>query len=156
MIIVIQCKDQVGLVASIAGVLAKENMNIVSMREHVDTVDNRFFVRIETEQFADAAVLEVKLSNVLSADTSIKVNPSPEKKIIVFVTREYHCLADILIRNHFKTLGATVQCVIGNHPTLENICQRFEIPFRCVTHENKSKELFEEQILNVIDQYQLY
>jgi len=55
------------------------------MREYVDTVDNRFFVRIETEQFADAAALEVKLSNVLSADASIKVNPSPEKKIIVFV-----------------------------------------------------------------------
>jgi formyltetrahydrofolate deformylase len=154
MIIVIQCKDQVGLVTAIAGVLAKENINIVSMREHVDTVDNRFFVRIETEQFADAAVLEEKLRKVLSADASVKVNPLPEKKIIVFVTKEYHCLADILIRNHFKTLGASVQCVIGNHATLENICQRFDTPFHFVTHENKNKEILEEQILSIIGQCQ--
>src|SRR3954454_14479805 len=101
MIIVIQCKDQVGLVAAIAGVLAKENINIVSMREHVDTVDNRFFVRIETEQFTDAIVLEEKLSRVLSSDASVKVNPSPEKKMIALVTKEYHCLADI---SHSKSL----------------------------------------------------
>ncbi|HEY6978677.1 MAG TPA: formyltetrahydrofolate deformylase [Chitinophagaceae bacterium] len=154
MIIVIQCKDQVGLVAAIAGVLAKENINIVSMREHVDAVDNRFFVRIETEQFADATALEKKLSNVLSAGASIKVNPSPEKKIIVLVTKEYHCLADILIRNRFQTLGASVQCVIGNHPTLQGICERFDIPFYLVSHQNKNKEIFEEQLLNVIGQYQ--
>jgi formyltetrahydrofolate deformylase len=154
MIIVIQCKDRVGLVAAISAVLAKENINIVSMREHVDTIDNRFFVRIETEQFADATELEEKLRKVLSADASVKVNPLPEKKIIVFVTKEYHCLADILIRNHFKTLGASVQCVIGNHATLENICQRFDIPFHFVTHENKNKELFEQQTLSIIGQYQ--
>jgi formyltetrahydrofolate deformylase len=154
MIIVIQCKDRVGLVAAISAVLAKENINIVSMREHVDTIDNRFFVRIETEQFADPTVLEEKLKRVLSADASVKVNPLPEKKIIVLVTKEYHCLTDIITRNHFKTLGASVQCVIGNHATLKNICQRFDIPFHFVTHENKNEELFEEQILSIIGQYQ--
>ena len=154
MIIVIQCKDQVGLVAAIAGVLANENINIVSMREHADTIDNRFFVRIEAEQYADHKMLEEKLYNVLPADATVKVNPSPEKKIIVLVTKEYHCLADILIRNHFKTLSATVQCVIGNHPGLQNICQRFDVPFHLVSHENISKEIFEKQMLSIIRQYQ--
>ncbi len=154
MIIVIQCKDQVGLVAAIAGVLARENINIVSMREHVDAVDNRFFVRIETEQYEDASLLEKKLCNVLPADAIVKVNPSPEKKIIVLVSKEYHCLADILIRNYFKTLGACVQCVIGHHSTLQNICERFNVPFHLVSHENKDKEIFEEQILSVIQHYQ--
>jgi formyltetrahydrofolate deformylase len=154
MVIVIQCKDRVGLVAAIAGVLANENINIVSMREHVDTVDNRFFVRIEVEQYGAAITLEEKLYNVLPANTTVKVNPSSEKKIIVFVTKEYHCLADILIRNHFKTLSASVQCVIGNHSTLQNICHRFNIPFHLVLHEDKNKEIFEEQILNIIRQYQ--
>src|SRR5690349_11686552 len=111
MIIVIQCKDKVGLFAAIAGVLANENINIVSMREHVDTIDNRFFARLEVEQFADASLLEQKLYSVLPSDVLINVNPSPEKKIIVLVTKEYHCVTDILTRNHFKTLGASVQCV---------------------------------------------
>lgn len=42
MVILIQCTDKVGLVASIAGVMAEENINIVSMREHVDVSANIF------------------------------------------------------------------------------------------------------------------
>ena len=153
MIIVIQCKDQVGLVAAISGVLAKENINIVSMREHVDKEENRFFMRVEIEEYADAITLEEKLQTGLLEDATIKVDPSPEKKIIVLVTKEYHCLADILIRNHFKTLGASVQCVIGNHITLENICDRFDIPFHFISHEEKDKAAFEEELKNAIGTY---
>src|SRR5438270_9142790 len=108
MIVVIQCKDQVGLVAAITGVLAKEQLNIVSLREHVDKVENRFFFRVEVEQEADAADLELKLQKVLPTDAIITVNPLPQKKVVVMVTKEYHCLADILVRHYFKTLGAQV------------------------------------------------
>lgn len=154
MIIVIQCKDKVGLVAAIAGILANENINIVSMREHVDTVDNRFFARLEVEQFANALSLEQKLHDVLPADALIKVNPTPEKKIILLVTKEYHCLADILTRNHFKTLSASVQCVIGNHRVLQNISERFNIPFHHISHENKTIEIFEDELLKTIQGYE--
>jgi len=154
MIIVIQCKDQVGLVAAISGALAKENINIISMREYVDKEDNHFFMRVEIEQSTDAAILEEKLRNVLPNDATIKVDPTPEKKIVVLVTKEYHCLADILIRNHFQTLGASVQCVIGNHATLENICQRFDIPFHLISHEQKDKAIFEDDLKQIIAKYQ--
>lgn len=153
MVIVIQCKDRVGLVAAITGVLAKAAINIVSMREHVDTVDNRFFVRIVAEGNSNAELLQQQFQAVLPEDADIKVNPIPEKKIIVFVTKEYHCLSDILIRNHFKTLNASVQCVIGNHSTLQNICERFDIPFHLVSHEQKEKTDFENELVNIISQY---
>jgi formyltetrahydrofolate deformylase len=153
MIVVIQCKDQVGLVAGITGVLANEQLNIVSLREHVDKIENRFFIRVHIEQETDSLALEQKLQQVLPVDAVIKVNPQPEKKVVVLVTKEYHCLADILIRNHFKTLGARVQCVIGNYDTLQNICQRFDIPFYQVSHEQKDKQAFETQIANLIDKY---
>ena len=153
MIVVIQCKDQVGLVAGITGVLAKEQLNIVSLREHVDKIENRFFIRVHIEQETDSQSLEQKLQQVLPSDAVIKVNPQPEKKVVVLVTREYHCLADILIRNHFKTLGARVQCVIGNYDTLQNISQRFDIPFYLVSHEEKDKAGFEKQIAGLIDKY---
>ncbi len=153
MIIVIQCKDQVGLVAGITGVLAKEQLNIVSLREHVDKAENRFFIRIHLEKETDSQALESKLQQVLPPDAIIKVNPLPEKKVVVLVTKEYHCLADILIRNHFKTLGARVQCVIGNHDVLQNICQRFDIPFYLVSHEQLEKPAFEAQVATLIDKY---
>ena len=43
MVIIIQCEDRVGLVADIATVLAKAGSNIISMREHVDPEENKFF-----------------------------------------------------------------------------------------------------------------
>jgi formyltetrahydrofolate deformylase len=153
MVIVIQCKDSVGLVAAISTVLAKAGYNIVSMREHVDQEENKFFARIMVDHIADQRSLENAIENVLPPNAFVTVNPLPEKNIVVLVTKEYHCLSDILTRNHFKTLGANVQCVIGNHPDLKNITERFNIPFHLVSHENKSKENFETELLDVIRPY---
>jgi formyltetrahydrofolate deformylase len=153
MIIIIQCDDRVGLVANISSVLAKAGCNIISMREHVDLEENKFFVRIAVDKITDPNETEKAIVNVLPANAIVRVNPLPEKKIIVLVTKEYHCLSDILTRNHFKTLGANVQCVIGNHPDLKNITGRFSIPFYYVSHENKTKENFETELLNLILPY---
>lgn len=153
MIIIIQCEDRVGLVADIASVLAKAGCNIVSMREHVDSEENKFFVRIETENITDPRDIENAILKILPTNALVNINPVPEKNIVVLVTKEYHCLSDILTRNHFKTLGANVQCVIGNHPDLKNISERFSIPFYYVSHESKSKEGFESELMNIILPY---
>jgi formyltetrahydrofolate deformylase len=153
MVILIQCKDRVGLVAAITGVLAARNLNIVSMREHVDVQANVFFARIVSAQETAVDELQVQLKAVLPVDANISINPEPEKKIVLLVTKEYHCLSDILVRNHFKTLGASVQAVIGNHAVLQDICERFDIPFHFITHENKSKETFEQELMQQINAY---
>lgn len=153
MIIVIQCKDQVGLVAYIAAILAKQQLNIVSMREHVDQNEGLFFMRVEVDNNQEDAKLEQLLKPLLPEGAMVMVNPLPHKKVVVLVTKEYHCLADILIRNYFKTLGATVQCVIGNHATLQNICERFDMPFHHISHEEYSKEEFEQRVIETVEQY---
>jgi len=134
MVLIIQCEDRVGLVADIATVLAKAGCNIVSMREHVDSEENKFFVRIVADGIISPLDIEKAIIKVLPENSIVRVNPVPEKKIVVLVTKEYHCLSDILTRNHFKTLGASVLCVIGNHPDLKNITDRYEIPFHFITH----------------------
>jgi formyltetrahydrofolate deformylase len=153
MVIVIQCTDQVGLVAKISGLLANESYNILSMHEHVDKTENLFFMRLEVNKQSDASSLEEKLRELLPEGALIKVNPDAVKKVIVMVTKEYHCLADILIRNYFKTLGASVQCVIGNYTNLEDICKRFDVPFHHVPYEGSHPES-EQRVINIIDQYE--
>lgn len=150
MVIVIHCTDEVGLVATISSVLADDGCNIVSMREHVDVQENRFFARLVVNNIVNPSEIERKLLLALPKGAMINVNPQPEKNIVVLVTKEYHCLSDILTRNHFKTLGANVSCVIGNHPDLANICERFQIPFKCVSHQNKTKDVFESEIILLI------
>ncbi len=154
MIVVIQCKDQVGLVAAISGVLAEERLNIVSLREHVDSTENRFFIRVEVDREAPMARLEARLRAVLPIDAVVSINLGTEKKIAVLVTKEYHCLADILVRHHFQTLGASVTCVIGNYPVFEDICRRFEVPFSHISHQDLDKERFEQKIIDVLLGYQ--
>ena len=58
MVIVIQCTDSVGLVAAISQVLAHEGYNIVSMREHVDQEENKFFARIVVENISNQQDIE--------------------------------------------------------------------------------------------------
>lgn len=151
MVALIQSNDRVGLVADISGIMARAGLNIISLREHVDKVENRFYIRIETENEIEPAGLEQDVRKVLPGDALIAINPQPEKKIVVMVTKEYHCLADILVRHQFKTLGAGIQCVIGNHPVLQNICDRFGVPFHLVSHEGVSREEFEETIRRQIE-----
>jgi len=153
MVIVIQCTDQVGLVAKISGLLANESYNILSMHEHVDKTENLFFMRLEVNKQSEASALEEKLRKLLPEGALIKVNPDAVKKVILMVTKEYHCLADVLIRNYFKTLGASVQCVIGNYTNLEDICTRFDVPFHHVPYEGPHPES-EQRVINIIDQYE--
>lgn len=153
MVILIQCSDRKGLVAGITTVLADLDINITSMREFVDVSDNRFYVRIGTQEGTDPDALKLKLKTVLPENAKIRIDPKPNKKIVVLVTKEHHCLSDILVRNHFKTLNATVQCVIGNHTVLKDICDRFDIPFFHVPHQDKSKQEFEAEIKAIIDQH---
>lgn len=155
MIILIQCKDQVGLVASISGILVQQQLNIVSMNEHVDKAENRFYMRLEVEQATDIAALESRIKSILPEDAAISINPKPQKKIVVLVTKEYHCLADILIRNFFGTLGATVQCVIGSYDNLQDICERFDVPFFSVLYDSSLvKEASEQKIIDLIKPFE--
>lgn len=155
MIILIQCKDRIGLVAAISAVFVKQQLNIVSMNEHVDKAENRFFMRLEVENVTDYPHLEKLLVEILPDDAVVAINPRPQKKIVVLVTKEYHCLADILVRNFFGTLGATVMAVIGNYDILEDICRRFDVPFHLVSYDTKfPKALSEQKIEELISQYQ--
>jgi len=123
------------------------------MREHVDKTENLFFMRLNTDDGKDELLLEKYLKEVLPEGAILSINPKPSKKVVVMVSKEYHCLADILIRNYFGTFGATVQCVISNHAVLQEICQRFDMPYYYVSHEGISKAEFEEKIADVIHQY---
>ena len=46
LLVLIQCKDEVGLVANISRILAAHKLNIIAMREFVDEEEQRFFARI--------------------------------------------------------------------------------------------------------------
>ena len=119
--ILISCPDKVGLVTNITRVLAAHQLNIVAMREFVDEEKKGFFTRIACTGDLEAPhKLKEKLLESLPNSAEVNLINHSEKQIAVLVTKEYHCLAEILVKNQFKTLGANVKCVIGNYEGLKD------------------------------------
>ena len=153
-LILIECKDSVGLVALISGILAKHQLNITAMREFVDEKTERFFTRIECQgSLTNDQELQNELISNLPANSTIRINPKQEKSLAILVTKEYHCLGDTLTRHFFNTLNANVRCVIGNYTILEKFTEKFDIPFHYVSHEDKSHDEFESEILEILARY---
>lgn len=156
LLVLIQCKDEVGLVANITRILASHQLNIIAMREFVDEEEQRFFARIScSNSIGNTEALKLELQNSLPQNSLIEVVPKADKSIAVLVTKEFHCLSDILIRNYFKTLGAEVKCVIGNYENLKGLSEKLDVPFHYISHEGISKEDFEKAIIQQLDQYEL-
>lgn len=152
--ILISCLDQVGLVTNITRVLAAHQLNIIAMREFVDEPNKAFFTRIAcTGVFEETEKLKEKLLENLPEDAEINIISKKEKQIVVLVTKEYHCLAEILIKNQFKTLGANVKAVIGNYEELRNFTEKLGIPYFYVSHVDKEKSEFEKQVKEIINQF---
>lgn len=154
-LILIQCKDAVGLVSNISNIVAKHQLNIITMREFVDESNHKFFVRVACagEPQSPEKLLE-DLTNILPSNAVIRLNPPHRKKLVVMVTKEHHCLADVLVRYYFGTLNADVIAVIGNYDNLKDFTEKFELPFHYITHEDKTKEEFEAQLAETIHQYE--
>src|SRR5690606_19592842 len=125
------------------------------MREYVDEAAERFYVRIVCAGKAeDNELLTVDLIDALPTGAKVIVNPPQQKRLAILVTKEHHCLGDIIVRYFFNTLGAEVCCVVGNYDELSAFTQRFNIPFYHVTHEGKSKAEFESEIAHLLDSHQ--
>lgn len=148
-VLLIDCPDSKGLIAKISTTLADNDLNIVEMKEHVDPTSNTFYMRCEFTGNGDMKVLKDKLSAQLPENSNVVINPKKKKEVIVFATKEHHCLSDILIRNYFSELNLEIKCVISNHRDLRELVMKFGIDFIHIGHENKTKEQFEQEIYEV-------
>lgn len=153
-ILLIHCPDQPGLVYKITKVIFQHRLNIISNGEFVDHNFNHFFMRTEFSGNYDREQLLHELQENLPAHASIKLNTKQKRDIAILVTKEHHCLSDLLIRASFDELGVNIKCVISNYQNLEELTRKFNIPFHFVTHEGKERAQHENEILAIIHQYQ--
>lgn len=70
------------------------------------------------------------------------------------VTKEAHCLGDLLMKSAYGGLDVEIAAVIGNHDALQNLVERFDIPFHLVSHEGLTREQHDQQLIEKIEQYQ--
>lgn len=152
-ILKITCKDEKGLVHKISDVLLKNNLNIVKNDEFVDREKLLFFMRTEVSGIADPQKVMDQIKNQLG-DCNIELSKNKPKNIVIFVTKEHHCLSDLLIRNHFKDLNFNILAVIGNYESLKDMTEKFDVPFHYIPTENTTREEHEIQIMQTLKNYE--
>ncbi|WP_128545400.1 formyltetrahydrofolate deformylase [Larkinella soli] len=145
--------DSTGLIHSVTGVLAHHHLNIIRNDEYVSP-DRQFFMRTEFEGQYESAALMEELEKTLPAGIHLRINPKKKKNIVVFVTKEHHCLAELLIRYAFNELDADILAVFSNYNTLQPLVSKFGIPFHFISHEHKSREEHEEALLRTLSIYE--
>lgn len=140
------CPDQKGLIARITNICYKHELNIVQNNEFVDHRTGRFFMRTELEGIFNDAILLADLDSALPEGSIRELNPAGRRRVVILVTKEAHCLGDLLMKANYGGLDVDIAAVIGNHDTLRPLVERFGIPFELVSHEGLSREEHDKQM----------
>nr|WP_262904604.1 formyltetrahydrofolate deformylase [Hymenobacter lucidus] len=153
-ILLIRCPDAPGLVYKITGVLFAHGLNIIRNGEFVERADNCFFMRTEFAGEFEAETLLQELRTTLPAAADIRLSNNQQKTIVLMATKEHHCLSELLVRHAFGELNARIVGVISNYAVLGELTRQFGLPFHHISHEGKSREAHEAEVLAVLAGYQ--
>jgi formyltetrahydrofolate deformylase len=152
-VLLIHCPDQPGLVYRITGVIFSFNLNIISNGEFVERSLSYFFMRTEFSGEYDRDALLQALRDTLPPNASIMLTAQSKRNICILATKEHHCLSDLLIRHAFNELDTNICCVISNYDNLRDLTEKFSVPFYCISHENKSREDHEQEIMETLEHF---
>lgn len=131
-ILSIICPDQKGLVHKITGVLFESNTNVDRTDEYVEPDTNKFFMRAVYSGEVNPAIISEKLKAILPENSQINVQVQRKKNVVILVTKEHHCLSDLLIRNEFNDLPFNILAVISNYEKLKSLVDKFNIRYHFV------------------------
>ncbi|WP_066372276.1 formyltetrahydrofolate deformylase [Neobacillus fumarioli] len=157
--ILISCEDKPGIVAAVSQTLFQNGGNIVQSDQHTtDPVGGMFFMRIE----ADIADFEEKREKIYGdfQELARKFNihwrmeqASRKKRAAIFVSKEDHCLLELLWQQKAGHLDAEFVVIISNHPDLQEIAKEMNIPFYHLPVKAENKKEIEAEQIKLINKY---
>jgi formyltetrahydrofolate deformylase len=153
-ILLIDTEDAKGLVYNVSKVLFANSLNIEQNAEYVDKETNKFFMRTVISGNISRNILLKELKEVLPKNAQIKLNIKAKKDVVILATKESHVLGDLLIRYIAGELNANIKAVIANHDYLQDLVEKFNIPFACISAEGLSREDHEDKMIAKINEYE--
>ena len=151
------CPDQVGIIARVSGFIAQNGGWILESSFHADALTGRYFMRIEIK--ADSlpfllAEFRERFRTEVAEPLSMtwRINDSAVKKrVVVLVSKQEHCLYDLLARWQSKELDIEIPCVISNHDTFKGFVEWHGIPFIHVPVTPDNKQAAYAEIARIFD-----
>lgn len=154
--LLIHCKDQSGIIASVTGFINQYGGNIVYIDQHVDRENEIFFMRLESEfEREDFSIEAFKLDfeQIIAGKYAMswQVYASDYKpKMAIFVSKYDHCLYDILGRYNAGEWNVHIPLIISNHEDLRPLVESYRIPFHYVPVAKDDKQQAEEKQLQLL------
>jgi formyltetrahydrofolate deformylase len=158
--LLIGCPDRPGIVAAVSGFLFEQGANIVSSHQYSsDPSGGRFFLRTEffLADVLESAAARERLRGRFAREVAERFEMEWElrfwgqlRRIAILVSRQDHCLVDLLWRWRRGELGAEVVAVLSNHPDLEPEVSAMGVPFHHVPVVREHKERAEKRMLELL------
>jgi formyltetrahydrofolate deformylase len=133
----VSCPDRVGIVAAVSGFVAEAGGWIVEANYHADPETRRFFMRQEI--LADSLPFGLPELRTRFAPIAVRFDmhwtvsdSAVRKRVVLLVSRQEHCLYDLLARWQARELDVDIPCVISNHETLRGFVEWHGIAFHHV------------------------
>ncbi len=139
----VSCPDQMGIVARVARLIADAEGWITEAAQHTDTEARWFFMRwvFSLKEGADAALTREfsQLAGELRMNWSL-TRAEARPRVVILVSREPHCLTDLLARWRSGELPMEIPAILSNHRDLEEVAACYGIPFEHIPVTRETRE----------------
>ena len=156
--LLLTCPDRRGLVAATTQRLFDLGANIIHADHHLDREAQWFFQRIQFEVAAGGvsrAALEAGIAELcreLGLTWTLDYHDQV-KRTAVLVSRQDHCLYDLLLRQRAGELRTKIACVISNHPDAAPVAATFGLPFHRLPVTRETRAAQEAEVLALLHGY---
>jgi formyltetrahydrofolate deformylase len=153
----LQCADQPGIVHAMTNSVLQCDGNIIENQQFTDEVTNTFVMRTKFESSQDLINARTALESGLSQfNPTLHVRPAPTKeRALIMVSKESHCLRDILYLLELNELPIEIPLVVSNHEDLRQLVESHGIPFLYLPIDPTNKANQESVLLQKIDELKI-
>jgi len=159
-ILTLSCPDRLGIVHAVTGFLADHGCNIVDSQQFGDRETGRFFMRVHVEGTDAAYGLEALRSsfgptaNEFAMDWQIH-DAEAKPRVLIMVSKQGHCLNDLLYRWRVGALPAEIVAIVSNHRDFEKLAGSYDIPYHYIPVTSATKSEAEQKLLALVDEQEV-
>ena len=153
-ILTLSCPDRMGLVHAVSGFLMEHGGNINEAAQYNDTDTGLFFMRVGfTCPEPDVAQLRAALTEFAKPyQMQMRLYPRAlPMPTVIMVSKEGHCLNDLLFRWHSGLLAIDVRAIISNHRDFYQLAASYNVPFHHIPVTKDNKAQAEARQLEIIE-----
>ncbi|WP_375000451.1 formyltetrahydrofolate deformylase [Aeromicrobium sp. CTD01-1L150] len=160
-VLILSCPDRPGLVYAVTRWIVESGGNILDSQQYTDPSDDvvrggEFFLRVHIDFGGERDVDELTaafdpVAEELAMQFSL-VSAEKPLRTLVLVSREGHCLNDLLYRQSVGALNIEVPAVVGNHRDLERLAANYDVPFHHLPVSSETKPQAEARLLELVDE----